>query len=417
MGGVLKTILQLRSLLLIPALVACAFAQAPTGTITGTVTDESGAVIPNATVTITSKSTDASRTLTTGTDGSFTAAALLADVYEVKSSVAGFRTIVREATVETGSTTTVDLRLQVGQSKDVVTVEAATAQIEYQHNAIEGVITRQQIQNLPLNGRSFLNLANLEPGVTVSPETTSQYNALFSVSILGGSQARTSITVDGGNIRNSIEGGSGMNFSQEVVQEFQLSSVNFDLSTGITSVGAVNVVTRNGSNDFHGSAYFFFRDHNIAAYPGLKRSAAQSGPFLRATQSRFLDRWPIKKNKLFFFFNYEYLNQTQVFTFVPNLASASNLAGNFPSPYKGKQLSVRFDYALNQNHHLFARYSHDGNAGFGPNGGAVLPSNWLRNTNWSDQSTFRHYQHFAPNSGKRVSVQLSVLAKPQSFSQ
>ncbi len=385
----MKTILQLRSLLLILALAAtCVFAQAPTGTVTGTVTDESGAVVPNATVTVTQKATDSVRTLTTGSDGYFTAPALLAGIYEVRSAVPGFRTIVREATVEAGSTTTVDLRLQIGQSKDVVTVEAATAQIEYQHNAIEGVITRQRIQELPLNGRSFLNLANLEPGVTVSPGTTSQYNALFSVSILGGAANKTSITVDGGNIRNSIEGGSGMNFSQEVVQEFQLSSANFDLSTGITSVGAVNVVTRNGSNDFHGSGYFFFRDHNMSAYPGLKRSLLNPDPFFVRRNPGFWIGGPIKRNKLFFFFNYEYTNQTQVFTYVPNLVSAASLAGNFPSPYKGKQLSARFDYALNQNHHLFARYSHDGNAGFGPNGGAVLPSNWLRNTNWSDQTVF-----------------------------
>src|SRR5262245_23674885 len=113
-----------------------------------------------------------------------------------------------------------------------------------------GVLSRQKIQELPLNGRSFLQLAFLEPGVTASPGTTSQYNSLFSVSVLGGDSNKTAITVDGGNVRNSIEGNTGMNFSQEVVQEFQLSSSNFDLSTGITSVGAVNIVTRTGGNDF-----------------------------------------------------------------------------------------------------------------------------------------------------------------------
>lgn len=365
-----------------------AFGQTPTGTISGSVTDESGAVVPGAPVTITEKSTAAVRNVTSNADGSFNAPALLAGVYEVRATVSGFRTIVREATVEAGSTTTVDLRLQVGQSKDVVTVEAATAQIEYQQHAIEGVVTRQQIQDLPLNGRSFLNLAFLEPGVTVSPGSTSQYNALFSISILGGDSGKTAITVDGGNTRNAIEGGSSMNFSQEVVQEFQLSSANFDLSTGITSVGAVNIVTRSGSNDFHGSGYFFFRDHNMSAYPGLKRSALSPDPFFARRNPGFWIGGPIKRDKLFFFFNYEYLNQTQVFTFVPNLPSAASLAGNFPSPYKGKQLSARFDYALSNNHHLFARYSHDGNAGFGPNGQTSLPSNWLRNTNFADQSVF-----------------------------
>ncbi|MGI8746298.1 MAG: TonB-dependent receptor [Bryobacteraceae bacterium] len=384
----MKNSLQLRSLLLMALAAIGAFGQTPTGTISGSVTDESGAVVPGAPVTITEKSTAAVRNVTSNADGSFNAPALLAGVYEVRATVSGFRTIVREATVEAGSTTTVDLRLQVGQSKDVVTVEAATAQIEYQQHAIEGVVTRQQIQDLPLNGRSFLNLAFLEPGVTVSPGSTSQYNALFSISILGGDSGKTAITVDGGNTRNAIEGGSSMNFSQEVVQEFQLSSANFDLSTGITSVGAVNIVTRSGSNDFHGSGYFFFRDHNMSAYPGLKRSALSPDPFFARRNPGFWIGGPIKRDKLFFFFNYEYLNQTQVFTFVPNLPSAASLAGNFPSPYKGKQLSARFDYALSNNHHLFARYSHDGNAGFGPNGQTSLPSNWLRNTNFADQSVF-----------------------------
>src|SRR5207249_9705065 len=254
--------------------------------------------------------------------------------------------------------------------------------------SIDGVITREKIQNLPLNGRSFLNLAAMQPGVTVSPGTTSQYNSLFSVSVLGGDSNKTAITVDGGNIRNAIEGNTGMNFSQEVVQEFQISSVNFDLSTGITSVGAVNVVTRSGGNDYHGSGYFFFRDHNMSAYPGLARNALNSDPYFARRNPGFWIGGPVKKDRLFFFFNYEYWNQTQVVTYMPNLPSAAGLAGNYFSPYKAKNLSVKFDYTVNAKHRLFARYSHDGNSGVGPRGSQELPSHWLRNTNWSDQAVF-----------------------------
>jgi hypothetical protein len=353
------------------------------------VKDETGAVIPGATVMIRHKETGAQRTLTTGADGNYTAALLPAGEYEIRAEAKGFRALVRSATVETGSTTTADLEMQVGATNEVVTVESAAAQISYDSHKIDGVITRQKIQDLPLNGRNFLNLAFLEPGVTVSPGSTSQYNSLFSVSVLGGASDKTSVTVDGGNIRNSIEGNTGMNFSQEVVQEFQLSSVNFDLSTGITSVGAVNVVTRSGGNDFHGSGYYFFRDHNMSAYPGLKRNALSPDPFFARRNPGFWFGGPIKKDRLFFFFNLEDLNQSQVVTYVPNLPSAASLAGNYISPYKGKTLSVKFDYNLNQNHHLFARYSHDGNNGIGPRGsGAELPSHWLKNTNWSDQTLF-----------------------------
>jgi hypothetical protein len=382
----MKAFKQLCLLLLGGAFVSTLVAQVPTGTISGSVQDESGAIIPGAQVTITNKATDAVRNVKSGADGVYSATLLAAGAYEVKTSVQGFRTLIRDAEVTTGATTTVDLRLQVGQSKDIVTVEAATAQVEYERNAIDGVINRQKIQELPLNGRSFLELAFLEPGVTVAPGTTSQYNSLFTVSILGGSSDKTAITVDGGNVRNVIEGDTGMNFSQEVVQEFQLSSANFDLSTGITSVGSVNIVTRTGSNDFHGSAYFFFRDHNMAAYPGLKRNALSPDPFFARRNPGFWIGGPILKDRLFFFFNYEYMNQAQLFTVQPDLPSVAGLAGNFGSPYKGKNLSARFDYRITANHTLFARYSHDGNSGFGPNGAPTMPSNWLKNTNWSDQS-------------------------------
>jgi hypothetical protein len=383
--------LQLRSLLLATLVLAAhlSFAQAPTGTIAGVVTDESGAVVPIAPVTVMNKDTGAVRSVLTGPDGSFSVPALPAGTYEVKVAAKGFNTVVRPATVETGGTTTVDLKLQVGTTQNVVTVEAASAQMEYEHHSIEGVITQEKIEDLPLNGRSFLQLAALQPGVTISPGTTSQYNSLFSVSILGGDSNKTNITVDGGNIRNAIEGQTQMNFSQEVVKEFQLSAANFDLSTGITSVGAVNVVTRTGSNDFHGSGYFYYRDHNMAAYPGLKRNPLSLNPFFARRNPGFSVGGPVVKDRLFFFFNYEYMNQTQSVTSQPDLPSVAGLAGNFSNPYQGKTLSVRFDYQITLKHLLFARYSHDGNHGFGPTtvtGNATLPSNWLRNTNWSDQS-------------------------------
>jgi len=269
---------------LILATAVALLAQVPTGTIAGVVTDESGAVVPNAKITITNKDASLRRDVTTSADGSFSAAALPAGEYEVRTEATGFRVLVRPATVETGATTTVNLTMQIGATKDVVTVEGAVAAVNYDSNTVQGVVTRKQIQDLPLNGRSFLNLAQLEPGVIVTPANPAQFNAQFSVSILGGPASHTAITVDGANIRNPVEGGTGQNFSQEVVQEFQLSSVNFDLSTGLTSYGAINVVTRSGSNELHGSGYFFFRDHNMSAYPSLNRNS------LIFPRSRFLPR-------------------------------------------------------------------------------------------------------------------------------
>jgi len=373
---------------LLLATAGAMLAQAPSGTISGNVRDESGATVPNASVTVTDKTMGAAplRQLTSNTEGIFVAPVLPAGTYTVRVEAAGFRAYMQDAIVQAGVTTSLDVLLQVGQAAEVITVEAASSQLRYEGHNLEGVISRKQIENLPLNGRSFLQLAFLEPGVSVASQRLAQYNAQFSVGILGGSASQTAITVDGGNVRNSIEGNTGMNFSQEVVEEFQISSVNFDLATGITGTGSVNIVTRSGGNDYHGSLYYFFRDNNISAYPALRRNAFNPDPFFARRQMGAWLGGPIKKDKLFFFFNIEHNNQDSVVTIQPNSVFFQNLAQNASQPYSGKQISTRFDYRINSNHSVFLRYSHDGNNGLGPLGSSELPSNWVKNTNWADQS-------------------------------
>ena len=367
-------------------LTAPLWGQAPTGAISGTVTDESGAVVPNAKVTITSKATGAVRELQSSPDGTYSAASLPAGTYEVRAEAQGFRVLVRPVTVETGTTVTANMPMQVGKNIDVITVEESAANINYESNTVQGVVSTQQIENLPLNGRSFLNLAQLEPGVLVTPANPAQFNAQFSVSVLGGPASHTSITVDGGNIRNPVEGGTGTNFSQEVVQEFQLSSNNFDLSTGITAFGAINIVTKSGTNEFHGAGYFYFRDHNTAAYPSLNRNPLTNDLFFARRQPGVLVGGPIKKDKLFFFANYEYTSQAGVYVVTPDIPSLALFQTLAPAPYHGKTLSAKFDYRFSDKTSLFLRYSHDGNNNSGPFGIAVPPSNFVANQNWSDQS-------------------------------
>jgi hypothetical protein len=157
----------------------------------------------------------------------------------LKAEASGFRTLIENATVQVGQITTVELAMQVGAASEVVSVQGEAAQIDYDSHTISGVITRQEIENLPLNGRSFLQLAMLEPGVTVSANSVGQYNRLFDVNILGADSGNGSvrITVDGATIADSVTGGTQQNFSQEVVQEFQLSSTNMDLSNAIGAGG------------------------------------------------------------------------------------------------------------------------------------------------------------------------------------
>lgn len=377
-----------RSLLRIAALClflgALGLAQVPTGTIIGVITDETGAIVPNAKVAIVNKDTGLTRDTQSGPDGGFSASALPAGSYEVRVEATGFRALVRPAEVQAGTTTTVNVTMQVGSTKDVVTVEAAAANINYDANTVQGVVSQQQIDNLPLNGRSYLNLAQLEPGVIVTPGNPAQFNAQFNVSVLGGMASHTAITVDGANIRNAVEGSSSMNFSQEIVQEFQLSSVNFDLSTGLTAFGAVNVVTRSGSNDLHGVGYFYFRDHNIGAYPVLNRTFV-ADPFFARRQSGFAIGGPIKRDRLFFFGNFEYTNQTGVFVYQPDLPSLAIFASAAPAPATARPFGVKFDYRMNDKNTAFLRYSHDGNTNQGPFGSPEPPSNFVANRNWVDQ--------------------------------
>ncbi|HLG96013.1 MAG TPA: carboxypeptidase regulatory-like domain-containing protein [Bryobacteraceae bacterium] len=382
-------------------LVVClaAFAQAPTGIITGSVTDETGAVIPNVTVTITNKATGFTRTAQSNAEGLFSAPALPAGDYTVHAEASGFRTLQRDATVQAGTTTTVNLPMSLGEAKSVVTVEAASAQMNYDTHTVQGTIEQGQIRDLPLNGRQYMQLAQLEPGVTVTPGSTAQFNTLFNVSVLGAGN-RTVFTVDGGNVSDNIDtagGNSSMNFPQDVVQEFQLSSVNFDLSTPIASGGAINMVTRSGSNDWHGSAYFYYRDHNMSAYPALARSPLDPNPFFVRRNPGASIGGPIKKDKLFFFFNFEYMNQVQALAVQGNQPSVAALSGIFSSPYELKDYTFRTDYHLNDKNTMFLRYSHDGNVGFGDVFSNGNPSNWVTNTNWADQSIIGWTSTFTPN--------------------
>ena len=397
------------------------YGQSPTGIISGTVTDQSGAIISGAAVTITDKASAASRTLTTSASGLFSAPSLPAGEYTVKVVVSGFKEQVGDATVSAGGATTVNMALSLGSATEVVTVEAASAAINYESNSVQGVIERATIQNLPLNGRSFMQLAVLEPGVTIASGSTAQFNALFTVSVLG-SGNRVVYTVDGGNISDSIDTGGGsssMNFPQDVVQEFQLSSVNFDIATGISLGGSINIVTRSGGNDFHGSAYYYFRDHNMSAYPGLKRQALAPDPFFVRRNPGFTLGGPVLKDKLFFFFNYERTNQVQANITQTNTASTSALNNVYSSPYAGGQVSIRLDYRESAKNSLFARYSHDGNHGFGQVfSPAANPSNWVRNVNWADQSIIGVTTIFKPTIVNELRMQYmywsnhNLLAEP-----
>lgn len=363
-------------------------AQAPTGEIAGTVYDPSGGVVPNASITVKNAATAFDRRLFSNKDGQYSVPSLASGEYQMRVEAPGFHSLSVKAVVSTGAVTTVDPHLEVGEQKETVTIDTVTSQIEVESHTIDQVISRQQIQQLPLNGRSFLQLALLSPGVSVSSNYQGAYNRAMDVSVLGGDPDRTRIAVDGARVNDPVDGGTQQNFSQEIVQEFQISSVNFDLSTGITAAGAINIVTRTGGNQFHGSGFFFFRDHHMSAYPGLRRDPLAPDPFFARRQTGLWVGGPVVKDKLFFFAAYEHNNQQGVFTSVPADQAFASLGRVTSSPKHENLANARLDYRINTNNTAFVRYSHDGNNAFAPREINSMPSAWESNSNWADSGVF-----------------------------
>ncbi|HEU0007780.1 MAG TPA: carboxypeptidase regulatory-like domain-containing protein, partial [Terriglobia bacterium] len=366
-------------------------AQAPTGTLAGVVTDPAGARVAGARIEIISRSSSLTRALTTSTEGEYSAPALPPGSYQVTLEAAGFRRLETGASVEAGTTTTVDMELQVGEVTEKVTINDAAPLMRYDHHQVSGLVSRAQIENLPLNGRNFLELAKLEPGGT-NPARAANNRTIVPTLGAGFQGAPrigyTRVSMDGASIMALSVQGTAMNASQDVVQEFQLSTVNMDLATSLTSSGSINIVTRSGGNAYHGSAFYFYRDNNLAAYPGLQRDPDNQDPFFQRQQFGYQFGGPIRKDRAFFFTSYERNDQRGVFSVQPNTPEFAPLGGIFPSPSIGNQFNMRLDARLHARHNAFIRYTHDGSRFFGPNDprNTPLPSSWSRATFWTDQS-------------------------------
>src|SRR5246127_900142 len=268
-----------------------------TGSIVGTVTDPSGAVVSGAKVTITNKATGQVITTTTTSTGTYASGALNPGNYQVRIEGQGFKTTEFPATVQVNTTASGNVKLELGQSAQVVEVQASELAVNTEQATVQGVLTSEQIENLPINGRNFLDLAQLEPGVQIQDGGTFDptKNGFSSVSF-GGRFGRTArIEVDGVDISDETVGTTTTDIPASAIQEFQVSQSSLDMSTELTSSGAVNVVTRSGTNKWHGEAFGLFRDHTLAA-----KIAPNELYFQRSNFGGNLGG-PILKDKLFFF--------------------------------------------------------------------------------------------------------------------
>ena len=348
-------------LVALSALLLCsvAFAQTTvsTGSIVGTVTDSTGAVVPGAKVTITGSTGQTIQT-NTGGAGSYSSGALVPGPYKVRVEAKGFKTAQVTLSVQVDNTATANVKLELGQESTVIDVQASEVTVNTEQAEVQGVLNSTQIENLPVNGRNFLDLAQLEPGVQIQDGTNFDPTKVGYSSIsFGGRFGRTArIEVDGVDVSDETVGTTTEDIPASSIQEFSVAQSNLDLSNELTSSGAVNVTTKAGTNAYHGEAFGVFRDHAIGS-ASLPHATILPSPYFQRNQDGGNLGGPILKDKAFFFLDGE---RTLQHLQAPVLESGlfQGYSGFFPAPFIDDELLGRIDYQLTKTARLFGRFSY-----------------------------------------------------------
>ncbi len=302
-------------------------AQGATATMLGTVTDASGAAVPDAMVQVKNVATGIAQSATSDAQGRFRLPDLGVGDYEVQASKMGFQTSVhRGITLAVGSQTVVDFSLQVGQQQQTVTVEGQVSAVETTNAAIGVYTSEQQMRELPLNGRNFEQLIQLAPGVTTVTWSTNPLQGRGAqYSVAGGRPEGQAILLDDENLQSYFNNGmssvTGSSLGVEAIGEFQTLTNAYGAQFGGNGA-VINAVTKSGTNSFHGSAFDFLR--NSALDDRNFFSASSSPPAYRRNQFGGSLGGPVKKDKAFFFVDYEGIRslfEEEKVATVPNCAA------------------------------------------------------------------------------------------------
>ncbi|PWT81083.1 MAG: hypothetical protein C5B44_04345 [Acidobacteria bacterium] len=358
------------------------------GAIGGTIRDNNQAVISNASVTITNKATGTSRTATTNDSGEYKFDLLPAGRYDVKVTASGFGDVAAEnVEVLVGKTSTFDVTMNPGVQTANVTVTAGeTELVNKEKTDISLNITPRDVQDLPLNGRDLGNLAYLAPGAKPvdAYDPTKRRISVFGVN--GSSGRNVNVTVNGIDNKDNTVGGPVMQFPLEAIQEFVISTQRFSAFNGRSEGAAVNVVTKSGGSEYHGSVFYFLRDKklNASQVKATNQSIKTNPPFNRKIWGgsiggplhlpRFGEGGPTHYKtgrKTFFFFSLERQNEA---TSIPVEADAfaeltlaqsigARPATVLPTPYKDWRVNARIDHTFNSKHNLFLSYNDQSNIG------------------------------------------------------
>ena len=289
--------------------------QAARATLTGIVSDPHGAAVAGAKITATLDGAGLRRETSTNDEGLYVFTDLVSGEYELRVEATGFMTKVSKVpiSVKVGQSITLNVSLDIGLTEQtVVDLVGEAPLIDNTASVVQGVIESREVQTLPLNGRNFLELALLVPGNSPAPNFDPTKTNTLVISSAGQLGRGGNVTIDGADNNDDVVGGPVQNISQEAILEFQMATNRFSAQLGRSGSSVVNVVTKQGTNELHGSGSVYFRDRRLQALPAtFDRSLGQDPPFDRQ-QYAFTLGGPIKKDKAFFFGSFEYRNQDGV---------------------------------------------------------------------------------------------------------
>jgi hypothetical protein len=331
----------------------------------GTVSDNTGAVIKGADVTITSKETGATRAIKTSDAGEYRFDGLAAGSYAVKVSANGFAAAeAKSIELLVGRTTTENVSLKPGTVTETLEVTGTAPLVDQEKTDVSTNITPEQVQNLPLIGRDIADLAYLAPGVKAADSYDPTKNRYAILSVNGDGGRNVNVTVNGVDNKDNTVGGPVMQLPAEAVQEFQVSTQRFSAVNGRSSGAAINVITKSGSNDYHGSFFGFFRDQAFNADEKVPNGDGTSSP----ANPPYSRQWfggsiggPIKKDKLFVFFamerQREHTSLAESGQALSELQLVTNLgaqpAATIPTPFFENRINGRMDWTINNKHSAY----------------------------------------------------------------
>jgi hypothetical protein len=354
-----KNALVTACLLLMCLSALTAQAQQFTATLSGRVYDPHGDVIPATRMLVRQTETGVQRETTTNEEGLYVVTNLAAGEYEVEAQAAQFaRAKYTKIVLQVGQTVTLNVKLEVaGISVDEQLVGPENP-INTNSSVVDNVVSTREIENLPLNGRNFLELALLIPGNAPAPNFDPTKTNTVVISSAGQLGRGGNITVDGADNNDETVGGMLQNISQDAVQEFQIATNRFSAELGRSGSSVVNIVTKTGTNTYHGSASFYFRDRRLQALPAtFDRSGGQQPPFDRE-QYAFTLGGPIKLDKAWFFGSLEYRNQDGAVLVGTRDTTARTIRRGFAAaPLNDLLGSVRGDFVPADAHQFSFRYS------------------------------------------------------------